>query len=110
MDIMPMSMQAIVPRTSEATQVQHNMNQQTNIQQDFQAMRDKADVALKQKQVRTKDNAEDGRIRRDGNRGGNAYGGSSRQKKRRSETMLAEEEGENYAKDALRGNRIDISL
>ena len=50
-----MSLQAIVPRTSEATQVQHNMNQQSAVQQDFQAVRDKQETALKQTQVRKKD-------------------------------------------------------
>ncbi len=65
MDVTPMSLQAIVPRTSEATQVQHNMNQQSALQQDFQAVRDKQETALKQTQVRKKDQAEEERIKDD---------------------------------------------
>ena len=68
MDVTPMSLQAIVPRTSEATQVQHNMNQQSAVQQDFQAVRDKQETALKQTQVRKKDQAEEERIKDDPDR------------------------------------------
>ena len=63
MDVTPMSMQMVVPRVSDAAQVQQNLNQAAALQQDFQAAREKADAKLKETQVRTKDNPEDGRIK-----------------------------------------------
>ena len=62
MDVSSMNLQVMVPRATETSQVQHNLNQQVNIQQDFEAIRQKADDALKQKQVRAKSEAEDGKM------------------------------------------------
>lgn len=111
MDVTPMSLQAIVPRTSEATQVQHNMNQQSAVQQDYQAVRDKRENALKQTQVRAKDQAEDERIKDDPDgrrKKGRGRGGSHREGREHA----SEEEGqhERLAVDTFRGRNIDISL
>ena len=64
MDVSPMSLQMIVPRATDAGQVQHNLNQANALQSDFQAIKQKADDKLKKQQVRTKDNPEDGKIDR----------------------------------------------
>lgn len=109
MDVTPMSLQAIVPRTSEATQVQHNMNQQSAVQQDFQAVRDKQETALKQTQVRKKDQAEEERIkddpdrRRKQGRGRRGSGGG------RHAEQEEEASTERFAVDVFRGRNIDIS-
>jgi hypothetical protein len=42
MDVSPMSLQMIVPRANEATQVQHKRNQQVNVQQSFAELREKS--------------------------------------------------------------------
>lgn len=65
MDVSPMSLQMIVPRATDAGQVQHNLNQANALQSDFQAIKQKADDKLKKQQVRTKDNPEDGKIKDD---------------------------------------------
>ena len=44
MDVTPLSMQMVVPRVSDAAQVQHNLNQASAMQQDFEALREKADA------------------------------------------------------------------
>ena len=52
MDVSPMNLQIMVPKSTEVGQLQHNMNQQSAVQQDFEAIRQKADAELKQTQVR----------------------------------------------------------
>ena len=47
MDVTPMSMQMVVPRVSDAAQVQQNLNQAAALQQDFEAVREKKDAKLK---------------------------------------------------------------
>jgi hypothetical protein len=108
MDISPMSLQAVIPRSSETTQVQHNLNQQTAVQQDYQAMQDKAEMRLKEKSVQTKDNPEDGRVKDDPNRkkGQGNYQGNGHKRKQEEE----KEGQEKMAVDVMRGHHIDISL
>ena len=110
MDVTPMSMQMVVPRVSDAAQVQQNLNQATAMQQDFEAIRAKADAKLKETQVRTKDNPEDGRIKDDPNRHGQggAYQGGSR--KRGEEQDESAEEETAFAVDPARGHHLDISF
>ena len=109
MDVTPMSLQMIVPHSTEVGQVQHNMNHAAAVQQDFEAIKEKADAELKQKQVREKEGAEEGRIKDDPdhrNRGG--YGGSRRQRGGNGE---AEEQPEQkFAVDPSRGRHLDISF
>lgn len=111
MDVSPMSMQMIVPRSTDAGQVQHNLNQASALQSDYQALEQKNDDKLKQKQVRGKENPEDGRIKddpeRQRNRGGSEGGA------RRGEEVIeeqAEEPVEKMAQDPSRGRLLDISL
>ena len=47
MDVTPMSMQMVVPRATDAGQVQHNLNQANAMQSDFQAIQQKAEDKLK---------------------------------------------------------------
>ena len=109
MDVTPMSMQMVVPRVSDAAQVQQNLNQAAALQQDFEAAREKADAKLKETQVRTKDNPEDGRIKDDPHRHGQgAYEGSGKKGKRGEED--AQEETEEFAVDPARGHHLDISF
>ena len=111
MDVSPMSMQMIVPRSTDAGQVQHNLNQASALQSDYQALEQKNDDKLKQKQVRGKENPEDGRIKddpeRQRNRGG-SEGGARRGGEVREEQ--AEEPVVKMAQDLSRGRLLDISL
>ena len=110
MDVGPMSMQMIVPRATDAGQVQHNLNQANALQSDFQAVQQKADDKLKQQQVRTKDNPEDGRIKDDSNHHAQQGGYQAKEKKPQPEQEPSEQEKTNYASDPSRGHFLDISL
>mgnify|MGYP003605765663 FL=1 len=55
-----MNLQIMVPKATEVGQIQHNLNQQSAVQQDFAAIRQKAEAELKQTQVRTKDDVDAG--------------------------------------------------
>ena len=107
MNVMPMSMQAIIPRTGEATQVQHNLNQQVNIAQNHEAQQGKEDARMKEQQVLAKENAEGGQVREDLNRNGNGRGYHGG---RRAAAVENEEPREKMAVDTLRGRNIDISF
>jgi len=107
MDVSPMSMQMVVPRAAGASEVQHNLNQQLAVAQDFEALRGKNDAELKQKQVRAKDEAEGGRIRGDDERKSGRGGAVVSA----AHSRLDEEEffsGERYAVDPDRGRFIDF--
>ncbi len=106
MDINPISLQMVVPRTTEAGQVQHNLNQQVNVQQEFAMAQEQTAVKTKMETVQTRDNPEDGRIKDDPereSRGGGYQGGQRRRRERG-------EEEETPVIDLLRGHNIDISL
>ena len=106
MDINPISLQLVVPRTTEAGQVQHNLNQQVNVQQEFAMAREQMDVKTKMETVQTRENPEDGRVKDDPereSRGGGYQGGQRRRRERG-------EEEETPVIDLLRGHNIDISL
>jgi len=111
MDVSPMSMQMIVPRSTDAGQVQHNLNQANAMQADYQAVEQKREDQLKQQQVREKENLEDGRIKDDPERQRNRNGNGGRNPK---EKVSAEESDEQpvmkMAKDPSRGQLLDISL
>ena len=108
MDVTPLSMPMVVPRVSDAQQVQHNLNQASAMQQDFEALREKADAKRKETQVRTKSNAEDGKIKEDPERQ-RGQGGDSGQRGRQEE-MQDEAQEETFAVDPARGHHLDISL
>ena len=107
MEVAPVSMNMTYANAGNAAQVQHNLNHATALQQDFQMVREKLDAEHKQKQVRTKDDTEGGRINDDPdrrNRQGGHYYSSKRRKKE------PEREAENFAVDPKRGHFLDISL
>ncbi len=107
MEIAPVGVQMTYANANNAAQVQHDLNNASALQQNFQMVREKLDAELKQKQVRTKDDAEGGRIKDDPdrrNRQGGHYYSSRRQKHE------PEPEDENYAVDPRRGHFLDISL
>ncbi len=111
MDVTPMSMQVMLPHSTEVSQIQHHMNQAGAVQQDFETLRQKMDADLKQKQVREKEAAEEGRIKDDPehrNRGG--YGGSGQRKGNGEEQSVEDQLLQQLAMDPSRGRNIDISF
>ncbi len=101
-------MQMVVPRTTEASQVQHNLNQEANVQQDFAMLREQARDQLKQEQVQAREEPEDGRVKEDPNGQGSKGGYSGKRRRRGQENEGPEEE--RIAVDGLRGRNIDISF
>ncbi len=106
MDINPISLQMVVPRATDAGQVQHNLNQQPNVLQEFAMAREQMDVKTKMETVQTRDDPEDGRIKDDPERQSRGGGYSGGQGKRRERG----EEEDQPVVDLLRGHNIDISL
>ena len=107
MDLAPVGVQMTYANAGNAAQVQHNMNHAAALQQDFQAVREKNDAQLKQKQVRNKEEAEGRVIKDDPDR--RERGGGYYYRGRRHQEPEAEEE-ENFAVDPQRGYFLDISL
>ena len=109
MDVTPMNLQMVVPRSADAAQLQQNMNHAAAMQQDMEMVRQKEDDKLKQQQVRTKDETEDGRIKDDPERD-KRQGGWQMSQNRRQNAEAEEEEGEKYAIDPARGRFFDASF
>ena len=111
MDITPMSMQMVIPRATDATQVQHNLNHAASAQHEFETMRQKEADKLKDQQVQNKDNADEARIKDDSDRrerqGG--YGGKGR-KKNPFAFDEDDEPKEIFAVDPARGHNLDIAM
>ena len=105
MDLGPLNLQVVIPKTTEVSQIQHRMNQQVNIQQDTGAVTMKEEADHKQQQVTAKDNPEDGKIEKDEER--KQHGQSSGQGKK--EETEKEEEAP-MAVDTFRGHHIDIKM
>jgi len=108
MELAPVSVQMTYANASNAAQVQQNLNHASALQQDFQAVREKNDAELKQKQVRNKDDTEDGKIKDDPER--NRRNGGYYYSRSRREPPEFEDENDNYAVDPRRGHFLDISL
>ena len=108
MELAPVGVQMTYANASNAAQVQHNLNQASALQQDFQAVREKNDAELKQKQVRNKDETEDGKIKDDPER--NRRNGGGYYARSRREPPEFEDEDDTYAVDPRRGHFLDISL
>ncbi len=108
MELAPVGVQMTYANAGNAAQVQHNLNHASALQQDFQAVREKNDAELKQKQVRNKDETEDGRIKDDPER--NSRNGGYYYKRSRREPPDFEDEDDTYAVDPRRGHFLDISL
>jgi len=109
MDVSPMNLQIMVPKSTEVGQLQHNMNQQSAVQQDFEAIRQKADAELKQTQVRNKDDVDGGKIKDDPDHRKKQGQYASGHRRSRNEEEK-EEPQEKMAVDQFRGQHIDISL
>lgn len=111
MNVTPISMQMMFPQSNEAGNVQSNMQNQVNVQQSFESIRQKQDAELARQQVRAKEEAsEDARVKDDPERGrrqGHGHGGESRR-------GSAEDHGaellQRLARDPHRGVHLDISL
>ncbi len=108
MDVTPLSMQMVVPRVSDAQQVQHNLNQASAMQQDFEALREKAAANRTATQVRTSTDAAAGKIKENPGRQREQGGYSGRQDRQEEEQDEAQEEA--FAVDPARGHHLDISL
>ena len=108
MELAPVGVQMTYANANNAAQVQHNLNHASALQQDFQAVREKNDAELKQKQVRNKDDTEDGKIKDDPER--NRRNGSGYYARSRREPPEFEDEDDIYAVDPRRGHFLDISL
>ena len=63
MDFAPMNMRMAVPHANDVGEIQHNLNQQAALQQDFKAEQHKKLIERQQNQVRTKDEAEERKLR-----------------------------------------------
>ena len=107
MDITPVSMQMVYPTANEASNVQHNLNHATNLQQDFEALKQKQEDELKQKQVQNKDNPEGGTVKDDPERQGR---GGGYQRNTRGRNPQQTQPKEKFAIDPSRGRHLDISL
>lgn len=109
MDISPMSLQMIIPRATDAGQVQHNLNQQSALQNSYAQVQQEKETQQKQQSVITKDNADGTKIRDEG--GGQNRGGYQGNRKRRNDD---EDNGTlgngKIASDPTRGHNIDISF
>lgn len=110
MDIAPVNIQMVYPTAAtEASNVQHNLNQATNLQQDFESLRQRQDDELKQKQVRNKNEADQGgTIKDEPDRRGR--GGYQQRQSRRRNPQPDQPQAEKFAVDPMRGHRLDISL
>lgn len=110
MDIAPINIQMVYPTAAtEASNTQHNLNQAAALQQDYESLRQRQDDELKQKQVRNKNEADQGgTIKDDPDRRGRG-GGYQRNSSRRRQ-QPEQPQGEKFAIDPMRGHRLDISL
>lgn len=105
MDFGTMNVQLVVPKVPEVSQIQHNMNQAGAIHQSFETIKQKQDAALKERQVRTRDRMEDGRIKDNSDREGR---GGYQSSGRRHGQEGNGEPAEKMAVDTFRGHNIDI--
>lgn len=114
MDFAPMSLRMMVPHANDVGEIQHNMNQQAAMQQDFKALQQKKLIERQQSQVRTKDEAEGEKIKDNPEK---KQGGRERgTRKRKSPREIMEAQGvvedsqePPMAVDSIRGRSIDIS-
>ncbi|WP_314807062.1 hypothetical protein [Selenomonas dianae] len=111
MNVTPISMQMMFPQSNEAGNVQSNMQNQVNIQQSFESVRQKQDAELARQQVRAKEQAsEDSRVKDDPERErrqGRGNGGESRRGDTQDRGL---ELLQRLARDPNRGVHLDISL
>lgn len=111
MNVTPISMQMMFPQSNEAGNVQSNMQNQVNVQQSFESIRQKQDAELARQQVRAKEQAsEDARVKDDPERE-RRQGREDRDERRRD---CGEDHGpellQRLAADPNRGVHLDISF
>ena len=110
MNVTPISMQMMFPQSNEAGNVQSNMQNQVNIQQSFESIRQKQDAELARQQVREKEQAsEDARVKDDPERE-RRQGGQGRGRGRGDGKDHGPELLQRLAFDPNRGVHLDISL
>ena len=111
MNVTPISMQMMYPQSNEAGNVQSNMQNQVNIQQTFESIRQKQDAELARQQVRAKEQAsEDARVKDDPERERRQGGGQGRQEGRSRGEDHGAELLARLAVDPNRGVHLDISF
>lgn len=106
MDFGVLNVQLTVPKVPEVSQLQHTLSQQGAVQHDFEIMRQKADIQLKEQQVRSREKMEDGRVKDEG-RGQSGFQGGFFDGRKSADQ---EEEPEKMAVDTFRGRNIDIQF
>jgi len=112
MNVTPISMQMMFPQSNEAGNVQSNMQNQVNIQQSFESIRQKEDAELARQQVRAKEEAsEDARVKDDPERERRqGRGGTGGRGQRRDGEDHGAELLQRLAADPNRGVHLDISF
>jgi len=111
MNVTPISMQMMFPQSNEAGNVQSNMQNQVNIQQTFESIRQKQDAELARQQVRAKEEAsEDARVKDDPERERRQGGGQGGQGRRGHSGDQGAELLQRLAADPNRGVHLDISF
>jgi len=102
-----MNLQVVIPKTTEVSQMQHKIDHEVNMQQDMGSLKLKEDAELKQKQVRTRDKMEDGKIKDDSNhKNQGQMAGKQEEESKEEETS----DDVPMAVDSIRGHNIDIKL
>ena len=110
MNVTPISMQMMIPQSNEAGNVQSNMQNQVNVQQTFESLRQKQDAELARQQVRAKEKAsDDARVKDDPERE-RRQGQRGRQGNRDKREDHGAELLQRLAVDPNRGVHLDISL
>ena len=110
MNVTPISMQMMIPQSNEAGIVQSNMQNQVNVQQTFESLRQKQDAELARQQVRAKEKAsDDARVKDDPERE-RRQGQRGRQGSRDKREDHGAELLQRLAVDPNRGVHLDISL
>ena len=107
MEIAPVGVQMTYANAANASQVQHNLNHETTLQQGFETMRQEKESDLKQTQVQNKSDAEGGTIKDDPDRRSRGGGYYYRSSKRNQQE---EEPEDNLSVDYRKGRLLDISL
>lgn len=102
-----MNLQVVIPKTTEVSQMQHKIDHEVNMQQDMGTLKLKEDAELKQKQVRTRDKMEDGKVKDDSqNKNQSQMSGKQEQDEKEDD----ETSDVPMAVDSIRGHNIDIKL
>ena len=111
MNVTPISMQMMFPQSNEAGNVQSNMQNQVNIQQSFESIRQKEGAELARKQVRAKEEvSEENRVKDDPERERRQGGDQHERRDRERSKDRGAELLRRLAADPNRGVHLDISF